>query len=60
MRFLQNITICHNPNGCANVFKIKFCKRCNKYIDEYCPRCHETFHRQLSDIRRLDKLERDY
>lgn len=55
---LWNLHFC--KNDCGEVFKTYFCKKCNKFITDYCIDCHEEHYNEIDRMKDMSRLKRDF
>lgn len=55
---LWNYNLCEN--GCGEVFIDYYCKKCQKFIRDYCKYCHEEHINEVKRNSDLARLKRDF
>jgi len=53
---VRSFNLC--DNGCGEVFRTYFCKKCDSFQNKYCPDCHEEYFMEIKRMKELSRLKR--
>ena len=54
---MRSFNLCDN-DGCGEVFRTYFCKKCDSFQNNLCKRCHEEYFLEIKRIKQLSRLKR--